>query len=65
LEVDYPTIPLAELFLEKTQIVGGSRRLGMGEKDAIDLLCLLLDHEVGARAKGEHVSSAQLPAAGG
>ena len=35
------TIPLAELFLTKAQIVQ------MNRKDVLDLLALLLDHEVG------------------
>lgn len=41
LEVDYPTIPLAELFLEKLQIVK------MDEKDIKDSLMLLRAHDVG------------------
>ena len=51
LECDYPTIPLAELFLEKTQIVGGPKRLGLGEKDAKDVICMLLEHDVGTTDK--------------
>jgi len=47
LHIDSPTIPLAELVLEKTQIVGGSKELGMGEKDAKDLACIFLEHDVG------------------
>lgn len=47
LHIDSLTIPLAELVLEKTQIVGGEKRLGMGEKDAKDLTCIFLEHEVG------------------
>lgn len=47
LHIDDPTIPLAELVLEKTQIVGGEKRLGMGEKDAKDLACVFLEHEIG------------------
>lgn len=35
------TVPLAELFLSKTQIVELNR------KDALDLIALLLDHEIG------------------
>jgi hypothetical protein len=42
LELDDPTIPLAELFLSKAQI------FELGSKDARDLLALLLDHEVGS-----------------
>jgi hypothetical protein len=42
LEVDYPTIPLAELLLEKTQIVQ------INEKDIIDVIMLLREHEIGA-----------------
>ncbi|MEM0053899.1 MAG: hypothetical protein QXL89_06910 [Nitrososphaeria archaeon] len=41
LEVDKPTIPLAELFLEKMQIVM------LNEKDVIDTIMLLREHEVG------------------
>lgn len=41
LEVDSPTIPLAELLLEKTQIVR------INEKDVIDMIMLLLEHPLG------------------
>lgn len=41
LELDSPTIPLAELLLEKMQIVK------LNEKDVIDTLMLLREHEVG------------------
>jgi hypothetical protein len=41
LEVDSPTIPLAELLLEKMQIVK------INEKDVIDTLMLLLEHSLG------------------
>ncbi len=41
LEVDFPTIPLAELLLEKMQIVKLER------KDAIDTIMLLREHQVG------------------
>lgn len=41
LEVDYPTIPLAELLLEKMQIVQ------INEKDLIDTIMLLREHDVG------------------
>ncbi len=41
LSVDSPTIPLAELFLTKAQIVQ------LNEKDLLDLLALLADHPVG------------------
>jgi hypothetical protein len=41
LERDYPTIPLAELLLEKAQIVK------INEKDIKDLIVLLLEHDVG------------------
>ena len=43
LEVEPLTIPLAELFLSKAQIVELNR------KDVLDLLALLLDHEAGPR----------------
>jgi hypothetical protein len=41
LEVDSPTIPLAEMVLEKTQIVK------INEKDVIDTIMLLLEHPLG------------------
>jgi len=41
LEVDGPTIPLAELLLEKMQIVK------INEKDVIDTIMLLLEHPLG------------------
>ena len=41
LEVDSPTIPLAELLLEKMQIVK------LNEKDVIDTIMLLLEHPFG------------------
>ena len=41
LEVDYPTIPLAEMLLEKLQIVQ------LNEKDVKDVIILLREHEVG------------------
>jgi hypothetical protein len=41
LEVDYPTIPLAELLLEKMQI------FEINEKDIIDTIMLLLEHPLG------------------
>src|SRR6266498_2162487 len=41
LEVDSPTIPLAELLLEKMQIVK------INEKDVIDTIMLLLEHPLG------------------
>ena len=40
LDVDKPTIPLAELFLEKTQIVE------LNEKDLKDMIILFLEHDV-------------------
>lgn len=41
LEVDYPTIPLAEMLLEKLQIVQ------INEKDVKDVIILLREHEIG------------------
>ena len=41
LEVDFPTIPLTELLLEKMQIVK------INEKDVIDTIMLLLEHPLG------------------
>ena len=45
LEVDSPTIPLAELLLEKMQIVQ------INEKDVIDTIMLLLEHPLGNEDK--------------
>ena len=45
LEVDYPTIPLVELLLEKMQIVK------LNEKDVIDTIMLLREHQVGGSDK--------------
>ncbi len=42
LEVDNPTIPLAEMVLEKMQIVK------INEKDVIDTIMLLMEHDLGA-----------------
>jgi hypothetical protein len=54
LEVDSPTIPLAELVLEKTQIVK------MAEKDIKDMLILLAAHEIGGddrdKINGRYIS---------
>jgi len=41
LEIDYPTISLVDLLLEKMQIVR------INEKDIIDTIMLLMEHEVG------------------
>jgi hypothetical protein len=41
LEADYPTLPLAELLLEKLQIVK------INEKDIIDSIMLIREHDVG------------------
>jgi hypothetical protein len=41
LEVDHPSIPLAEMLLEKMQIVQ------INEKDVIDTIMLLLEHSLG------------------
>lgn len=43
LEVDYPTVPLAELFLSKMQIVK------ITDKDLKDTAILLLEHEIGEK----------------
>ncbi|MEM3578100.1 MAG: hypothetical protein QXX51_06590 [Candidatus Bathyarchaeia archaeon] len=43
LERDYPTIPLAEMLLEKLQIVQ------INEKDVKDVIILLREHEIGDR----------------
>jgi hypothetical protein len=41
LDVDYPTVPLVELLLEKMQIVK------LNEKDVIDTIMLLREHQIG------------------
>jgi hypothetical protein len=46
LERDHPTIPLAELILSKLQIVK------INEKDVVDVILLLLDHELGGADDG-------------
>lgn len=46
LECDRPTIPLAELLLSKLQIVK------INEKDVVDIILLLLDHELVDRDDG-------------
>ena len=55
LEVDSPTIPLAELVLEKTQIVT------LNQKDIKDMLILLAAHPVGDNDKetinGKHIAN--------
>lgn len=55
LNADCPTIPLAELLLEKTQIVK------MNEKDIIDVIVLLTEHDVGhgdrETVNSDHISS--------
>jgi hypothetical protein len=43
LELDYPTIPLAEMLLEKLQIVQ------INEKDVKDVIVLLREHDIGDR----------------
>ena len=57
LEVDYPTIPLAELVLEKMQIVK------INEKDIIDTIMLFREHEIGKddddRINGTRVAALQ------
>jgi hypothetical protein len=55
LEVDSPTVPLAELFLQKLQIVQ------LNEKDIQDTIILLMEHDIGESDKeevnGSHVAS--------
>jgi len=53
LEVDNPTIPLAELLLEKMQIVK------INEKDIIDTIMLLLEHEIRADDE-DHINAAHV-----
>ena len=45
LEVDYPTLPLAELLLEKLQIVQ------INEKDIVDIIMLTREHDMGSSDK--------------
>jgi len=47
LEVDSPTVPLAELLLQKLQIVQTN------EKDVQDTIILLLEHDIGKSDKDE------------
>jgi hypothetical protein len=53
LTIDYPTIPLAELLLEKLQIVR------LAEKDVKDVAILLLEHNVG-ECDNETINSAYI-----
>lgn len=53
LEADRPTIPLAELLLSKLQIVR------LNEKDVVDTVLLLLDHELG-RSDGDVIDAARI-----
>ncbi len=53
LEVDTPTIPLAELVLEKMQIVK------INEKDIIDTIMLLREHEI-AEDDDDHVNAERI-----
>jgi hypothetical protein len=54
LEVDSPTVPLAELLLQKLQIVQTN------EKDVQDTIILLLEHDIGKgdrdEINGEHIA---------
>jgi hypothetical protein len=50
LELDYPTAPLADLFLSKMQI------FKLNEKDVIDTIILLREHKVG-RAEDETIDA--------
>jgi hypothetical protein len=45
LELDYPTISLGDIFLQKTQIVQ------INEKDLRDVMVLVREHEIGGQAK--------------
>jgi hypothetical protein len=47
LEVDSPTVPLAELFLQKLQVVQ------LNEKDIQDTIILLMEHDIGNSDKEE------------
>ena len=46
LEIDYPTVPLAELLLTKIQIVN------FAEKDLKDIIVLLREHNIGKKDSG-------------
>ncbi|MHA1238677.1 MAG: hypothetical protein ACTSSJ_05505 [Candidatus Odinarchaeia archaeon] len=50
LEIDYPTISLTDLFLEKTQIVE------INEKDIKDIIILLLSHEIGEKDEKDMIN---------
>jgi hypothetical protein len=54
LDVDSPTVPLAELLLQKLQIVQTN------EKDVADTIILLLEHDIGSSDKdeinGDHIA---------
>jgi hypothetical protein len=50
LELDYPTITLADLILEKLQIVK------IAEKDVLDLIALFYEHEVGVNDDKEVIN---------
>ena len=51
LEIDYPTISLADLMLEKMQIVE------INKKDIIDSLMLLREHEIDSEDKQEKINA--------
>ena len=55
LEVDTPTIPLAELVLEKMQIVK------INEKDIIDTIMLLREHAIARRRRRPRELDAHSP----
>ena len=50
LELDFPTIPLVDLLLEKAQIVE------INEKDLFDIVMTLLEHDLGEGESREHVN---------
>jgi len=49
LELDFPTIPLVDLLLEKLQIVQ------INAKDLFDIVILLLEHELGAGGRADTI----------
>jgi hypothetical protein len=51
MEIDRQTIALADLLATKLQIVQTN------EKDMVDMICLLLDHEVGSTDSGDTVNA--------
>jgi hypothetical protein len=54
MEIDRQTIPLADLLATKLQVVKAD------EKDFVDMICLLVDHEVGGTDLGDTINGEYL-----